>query len=373
MTQANDRRKSLYRPELDVVRFIAFASVFVHHIQPRSDFMPAHASLGAVEVGDGIFNAAGFGLCLFFALSAYLICDLLLRERHATGTVKIGAFYRRRILRIWPLYLLGLLIGVFYALATHYYDKARLLAYLLMAGNWYCMVHGWTANPMLPLWSISVEEQFYLFWPAVARWFSVRKMYLLAGVMILVANGWLVYYGQIHADVDITIWTNSFVQFEMFAAGILLALVLHQRMPQIHAALRWLLFLFWPAAWFVSVYVFHAKARTGSASSLDLTVGYGLAALGSVSLILSLLGLRAELIPRWASYLGRISYGLYVFHSVARVPVMYIPGVQSSPPILPVLLQLALTVALAALSYRFFETPFLRMKARAEVISTRPI
>jgi peptidoglycan/LPS O-acetylase OafA/YrhL len=372
MSEAAAAKKSLYRPELDVVRFLAFLFVFTHHSLPRQEFVSSTMSPAAMKVLVSVANAAGFGLCLFFVLSAYLICDLLLRERNKTGTIRLGAFYKRRILRIWPLYFLGILIG-FLMMHRKGEPTAVFLAFLLMVGNWYCAYVQWGGGPFNQLWSVSIEEQFYLFWPWLSKRLTRGAMYLVCGLMIVTANGWLVYFGQANAPVNTVVWANSFVQFEMFAAGILLALILHQQMPRIGAAWRVLLLLACPVSWFVAVYVFGVKKEIGSATSLNLVIGYALAAAGSVALILSLLGVRRESVPRWASYLGRISYGLYVFHVLAGLLASiflqraHLPGGWRPP------LQLAMTIAIAAVSYRFYETPFLKLKARAEVISTRPI
>lgn len=85
-----------YRPELDAVRFFAFFSVFLFHASNfATRFTTAQEALG---------YSGKFGVCLFFVLSSYLIAELLIRERDQTGTVHIGSFYMRRILRIWPLY-----------------------------------------------------------------------------------------------------------------------------------------------------------------------------------------------------------------------------------------------------------------------------
>src|ERR1700735_4104043 len=112
--ETSDRKaRSFYRPELDAVRFVAFFLVFIHHSFPREpkDF----AVLGnALTV---LVNGAGFGLQLFFVLSAYLVCEILLREKTRTGHVDVGRFYKRRMLRIWPLYFLGLGISLFFILA----------------------------------------------------------------------------------------------------------------------------------------------------------------------------------------------------------------------------------------------------------------
>jgi peptidoglycan/LPS O-acetylase OafA/YrhL len=172
-----------YRPELDVVRFLAFAAIFLHHELPRDVTLQrkgiflGHLSSGAQGILAGTTNAFGFGLALFFMLSAYLIGTLLLREKERYGTVDLRAFYIRRILRIWPLYFFGLAIGCCVAIfvAKQPHDLMLLAAFALMVGNWFSMVWG-MSNPMMPLWSISIEEQFYLFCPVTVKHLSRRGL-----------------------------------------------------------------------------------------------------------------------------------------------------------------------------------------------------
>src|ERR1019366_4208803 len=97
-TRAREQRPVRgYRPELDVVRFLAFLLVFIHHFFPRNG-APAKSSLYLLN---SFANACGMGLCLFFALSAYLITELLLKERETTQVISVKNFYTRRALRIW--------------------------------------------------------------------------------------------------------------------------------------------------------------------------------------------------------------------------------------------------------------------------------
>src|SRR5262245_41344043 len=101
------RATRFYSPELDVLRFFAFFGVFVFHAAPRNTEFYAGAGfpswLSTFLIST--FGAGAYGVDLFFALSAYLITSLLLRERSATGNLDLRGFYIRRILRIWPLYL----------------------------------------------------------------------------------------------------------------------------------------------------------------------------------------------------------------------------------------------------------------------------
>lgn len=95
-SQASGR---FYRPELDVVRFLAFFLVFVNHSLPRGlDSRTAALPAGVAQIIITTGSASSFGLSLFFTLSAYLICELLLREREATGTVLARQFYILRAL-----------------------------------------------------------------------------------------------------------------------------------------------------------------------------------------------------------------------------------------------------------------------------------
>src|SRR5436305_10886285 len=96
-----------YRPELDGLRFFAFLGVFVFHAAPRT--LEFYAAAGyprwLTNLLISVFGAGAYGVDLFFALSAYLITSLMLRERATTGSFDLRSFYVRRILRIWPLYL----------------------------------------------------------------------------------------------------------------------------------------------------------------------------------------------------------------------------------------------------------------------------
>ena len=110
----NNARGSFYRPELDILRFGAFLLVFLHHALPHATIDYFTSDYGifkqAASLLAGIARAGALGVDLFFALSAYLITELLLRERRSHGAIDIRAFYIRRILRIWPLYYFALLI-----------------------------------------------------------------------------------------------------------------------------------------------------------------------------------------------------------------------------------------------------------------------
>jgi peptidoglycan/LPS O-acetylase OafA/YrhL len=142
------KRPRFYRPELDVLRFCAFALVFFWHghiyLNIEARFGPA--TLRTLE--QSFLNFGVFGVDIFFALSAYLITELLLRERSSTGTVQIRNFYLRRSLRIWPLYFAVLLVirPIFQQLVPFDHFRLRYLAaFSALGGNWSVARWGWPA------------------------------------------------------------------------------------------------------------------------------------------------------------------------------------------------------------------------------------
>jgi peptidoglycan/LPS O-acetylase OafA/YrhL len=224
--EANAPRIRFYRPELDLLRFIAFLLVFLHHTLPRGQDACADRLLKQLApAAYASVSACGFGLSIFFTLSAFLICELLLREREASGVIHIRRFYLRRILRIWPLYYfalaLGLAVTVLQGSAAVYATKFGWFSIFL--GAWISAVEGPINNPAVALWSISVEEQFYLVAPWILRFFNRKLLYGFCAAILLSANICLFFLGKASVT-DQHIWFNSFVQFENFAGGVLLCL-----------------------------------------------------------------------------------------------------------------------------------------------------
>lgn len=377
-----------YRPELDLLRFFAFLSVFLHHGLPG--FEPSHhiGRLGPLFGLLAITKQVGsFGVCLFFLLSAYLITELLQRERASTGGIRVRSFYLRRILRIWPLYFSFLFVGVALGAAFPVFriENGRLLAFLLLSGNWYAAVGGCGASPIAPLWSISVEEQFYLIWPWLSKAGS-RAMLWRTSILLLpiswAAIFWLSHNG---ANASRESWVNSLVQFQFFALGSLLALALNGRAPNLRTNSRVMFVLVALLCWYLAQGVFHVKDDSGSGPAASLILGYCSIGVGCVLLFLGFLGMSRRLVPRQLIYLGKISYGLYVFHMVAldcmwklglyRTSTLGALGAVSAVTRL-FLIQttaLALTIALAIASYKFLERPFLRIKQRFSFIESRAI
>jgi len=352
-------RPSFYRPELDLLRLLAFLLVFALH-GPRLTESGANVAQWKASLAY-VFNrlaASGLaGLPLFFFLSSYLITELLLREKERTGVIHLKAFYFRRILRIWPLYFAGVALGVLIGFLKPSFrlDHDEIL-YLATFTAW--LGGAFHGNPFGVLWSVSVEEWFYLVWPSLA---AQGKVFLTRAALIIIPIAPLTLKLFRHG------WYNPVTHFVFFATGGLIAVLLQNRSITISPRMRLTAFA---AGMFLFVMV---RFVDWNASFVYFVVD-----LGCVLVFLSFLGLERPYLPAQLLYLGKISYGLYVFHAAAYVlaaKLLYPLHVRSELVSLVLLygLTLAITVAVAAASYRYFETPFLSLKRRFEFVKSRPV
>jgi peptidoglycan/LPS O-acetylase OafA/YrhL len=370
------RAERFYRPELDALRFFAFLGVFIFHAAPRTmDFYNAAGYphwLSSLLIS--IFGAGAYGVDLFFALSAYLITSLLLRERAATGALDLRGFYVRRILRIWPLYLAFVAFAAIFAalIPGQHLPMKYVVGYSLLAGNWIYSFYGLPASFATPLWTVSIEEQFYLAWPLALRKTSVRTMAAMALGLLVIANAWRVWLAVTAAPVE-RIEYNTFTRLDPIALGILLALFGH-KLPSFTRTQRVALLCGGVVAW-VAVFAFTVTGQALTVTTWRMALGHPIMALASVAVLLSVLGSQNGLLRNKALlYLGKISYGLYVLHEFAHFCAIRL--VHASTPGMVVaqsIVGLALTIVLAAASYRWLESPFLRLKERFAHVQSRPV
>ena len=370
------RAERFYRPELDALRFFAFLGVFIFHAAPRT--MDFYDAAGYPHWLSGLliptFGAGAYGVDLFFALSAYLITSLLLCERAATGALDLCGFYVRRILRIWPLYLAFVAFAAITAkvLPGQVLPIRYVIGYSLLAGNWIYVFYGLPASFATPLWTVSIEEQFYLAWPLALRKASVRTMAAIAVGLLVVANAWRVWLAVTAAPVE-RIEYNAFTRLDPIAFGILIALFGHN-LPAFTRLQRVVLLCGGAATW-IAVYAFTVTSPTLKFTTWQMAIGHPFTALASAAVLLSVLGSQNPFLRTSALlYLGKISYGLYVLHEFAHFCAMRM--VPASTPIGVIgqsLTGLTLTVVLAAASYRWLESPFLRLKERFAHVQSRPV
>lgn len=349
---------ALYFPTLDGLRFVAFMLVFVHHL-PRA----SHPALLFVK------DYGYVGVCIFLTLSAYLLTVILEAEHRRTGTISVRNFLIRRGLRIWPLYVLFVVAMTAYGFATLNWPRlavrcAGLLTFTdnVLSGFWgYCRI-----PCSAHLWTVSLEEQFYLALPfMLATWLRGRR-----SIVPCLAFLWLAFVAARAASVAARmpytfIWT-SVISGDTILVGVLLALVGWKPTTtgaRLSCLGGGLLGLASPA--------FLPPLQVVGPHQVVL---YTTIAAGTGLLLLATLHVPwlAFLGARPLRYLGKISYGLYVFHLLGmKVSHATIERVIGHGWLAHAAGSLAVTMLLAALSYEWLEKPFLGLKARFEVVRTR--
>lgn len=371
-----------YLPNLNGIRFIAAFMVFIHHIEQVKWMM----QVPNVYPHYLMKNSGKLGVGLFFVLSGFLITYLLLRERDQTGTVSVRNFYARRVLRIWPLYLLIVLLATLvlpqwpalfdYRQAkpiTDSYVVPRLALFLFVLPN--LAIDFFTSSYLCsPAWSIGVEEQFYILWPHIMRTkkrLAKAKAVLLYGLgSVIIVGACVVWYQQLTPPSQIVpAFTTIRVLLGQFRISLMLigaaaATLFYRQHPFV---LRW---LFSPAVQIVGYAVLLTMWLTGfQAPGLNLEL-YGLL---FGLLIVNVAGNPKTIIRldnRLFEKLGQISYGIYLYH----IPVIVLL-INVLQPVLPIQtglfytvvlysLSIGITVFIADLSYQYIETPFLRLKNR---------
>ena len=346
-------------PGLDGMRGIAAVVVVACHLNQHF-----HNRLHTPWV---LGEAGPQAVRFFFTLSGFLITYLLREEQAASGGVDVGRFYVRRILRIWPVYYLGLAIAVFviphvvgysdfFRGRAHAPSATTLTLYLCLCPNiaelFYSGILG-----VQQYWSLGVEEQFYLIWPWLMRLPRRSHAWIMGAVVaaklaaLLIAAMWFTSLTPILEDFNV----------ECMAIGGLAAVVLTER-P------RWVEYLraqSWLKLVVICLFVIgiasrslHPLALVGDAivsSALILWVGHAA-------------GPR-WLNARWLVAPGRWSYGIYVYHLIVMIVAATMLGLVLAPGHLYdaaiIVATCGLTVAVSAASSRWFEAPFLRMKPRS--------
>lgn len=325
------------------------------------------------------------GVVFFFVLSGFLITYLLLKEKEVTQGVAIGKFYLRRLLRIWPLYLLIVVLGFLilpYLNAFEVFQQQRymwygfgtqLVLYLCMLPN-LSFAHFNIAIPNIgQAWSIGVEEQFYLIWP----WLIGRSKRIITTILVFLA----VWLGikVVVSLAPIDGWEGmptlkrflGMTKMESMAIGAIGAYVVHRNRT------FWLRWIYHPwiqrLAWLCVVplvylmpmplmQIFHVVE-----SFLFLVIIINVASNPN-----SLVQLRWS----WMDFLGRISYGIYMYHMMIITLVIFLvkgriigfERLTTVQNILVYTLSAGLTIFVAYLSYRFFEMPWMKLKERFTTI-----
>ncbi len=361
-----------YTPALDGIRCYAVLVVAMYHFF--------------------IFAGGWIGVQTFFVLSGFLITALLLEAKTRHKATFFRRFYFRRIVRIFPLYYLYLAVTalgfVLIAIPPEFLD---LWPYLVtFTSNFTRMgVYDRGGEYFVHFWSLAVEEQYYLVWPLIVFALplsGLRRLVvgLLIGVPLLrLLVGELLQGQGLGADQVVrSLGVFPLMQFDAFAAGALLAVLpiaSYVRRPTrlaVAAVSTWVLA---GVAMLVTARFSHVRLPIDSLGHHATLVNYyhvwgnSLTNLASAAVILAAVeGAFASLLAnRLVVHIGRVSYGVYILHlPLHDVLTRLVPYRHSSPTgLLIFVLYFLATVGLATLSYRWFESPFLRLKDKFDASS----
>lgn len=359
----------VYFPNLNGLRFFAaFIVLLGHQEQMKSYYLGMDPYLLVKNPDSG-----QLGVILFFALSGFLITYLLLMEEAKTKTVSVKDFYIRRILRIWPLYYFLILLVFFVLRFIPFFDlphvdvdtaysPRNLILYLLILPN--VVIHA--LESVIPYightWSIGVEEQFYILWPLLMK-FVKKKERLLFGVIIiylLVKFALLPYLQEATESYYIYLFSKVWNKFSIdcMAIGGLFA-VWHYKKRAIlkylyNPVLNWLIVLFVCA-------VFFSTFRLPYVNYEFFAILFGILILNLATNPHPIINFENKVF----NYLGRISYGLYMYHIIAviiSVKLLDYMGIHAWG--VQTCFSLGITVLISTLSYYGFEQRFIQMKGK---------
>jgi peptidoglycan/LPS O-acetylase OafA/YrhL len=334
-----------YIPELQGLRGLAVLAVVIYHCHPRLEGTWMHYA--------SLWGWAGVNL--FFVLSGFLITSILLESRNKKKYFR--NFYGRRALRIWPVYVLVLVVVYLNApwfvgpSITQAIKTAPWLAYIFFVQNLFHL----TLPPALSqTWSLAIEEQYYFLWAPTVRW--LRKPWMLATVLLIAfaSSPLLDHHPWLNP-------THTLIHLDGIALGSLMALGLHT----IQFSRRvWL--------WIGLIATFLGFAATatiaGGTRFLDtaLAIGFGGVVLATIASTGARNPLNAALRRGPLAFYGRISYGLYMIHIAifiyfgwfdARMDQYGIPG-----NLAVVAFRLAACTAAATILWYAFESQILKLK-----------
>lgn len=361
-------------PELDGIRGLAIALVFVFHCLPSTGWRYVDAVLA-------LKHSFWIGVDLFFVLSGFLISGILI-DRHRSPN-RFTAFYARRTLRIFPLYYFALLLlyGVLSfhpKIATALHGTAGAGWFASYGFNvWIAVKGAWPASELLNhFWSLCVEEQFYVFWPFAVyslrvSWFPrLAVITLVAAVLLKVAMVW-------SGAPQVAAFVSMPTRMDAFALGGLAAYA--SRFWNVQAVGR-------AATWLLGIssagIVLVALPHRCLAFDIPSTIFPGstlVAAFFAAFIFLCVhppsawVWLQKLMRARMLRTLGRYSYGIYVYHwliqySVVRLDIL---GWMQHSVWLVFLAVILLTAATAFASYHLIEQPFLRLKHLARFAVNR--
>lgn len=313
-----------YLPPVDGLRTLAFFFVFIHHLGPNEN----------TPIYNRFITCGWVGLDLFFVLSGFLITSILIREKELYGYVSMKKFMMRRILRIWPLYIVTIFLGfVLFPMFGAFGIK-------IFSPKWYTMVNdyfwtfslfignmsfAWKLTIISPifaaLWSAGVEEQFYIAWGCVFSFVkcNLNKLLIFTWVFSILCR--IIIYS--YAEVYQAYYYCTFSHLDPLVLGCLLG-INYQKLKNVNQKASALIFV-------LSLAVF---AILWNSNPLEENMPSNIAVFiySAVSMVLLFFSgitnriLIQILSSKFLVYFAKYTYGMYIFHTFSILVTNKITG-----------------------------------------------
>lgn len=377
------QNNKVYFHNLDGLRFLAFLSVFVSHAVLFFGYNNDSQIFNNLK---RLFFVNGdLGVIFFFVLSGFLLTYLFLQEKKNKGTIDLKFFYKKRIVRIIPVYITAIILGFFVVpvIASLFdsdfpfntqFDIHQILWYLFFAGNLHMSFFSAPNLIVAILWFVAAQEQFYLFWPSIIKYFSTKNIFYST---IFIIIGSFIFRLFFVYNYNITHYFTLSVISDI-AIGALFAYMV-EYMPKIKqkfvdTSRLQILFLYFLIILMIPFKGLLPELFAGDIyrfvyAFLPVIFGllFGLVVMEQTYSNNSLFKLGQS---KALTYLGKISYGLYAYHIVALFVVlafMKMFGVHTKYDDLPtysfvIVSTFILTIIFAQISFKYMEQKFLKFK-----------
>lgn len=364
--------QKIHFQSIDALRFFAFFKVFLLHFPIQGDF----------PIFNYLKSGGGIGVSFFFVLSGFLITYLLTHDKKVKGQINLKNFFMRRSLRIWPLFYLLVIIALF----LPYQFKTDIGFHMVSGGyepNWkysFTFLENYNmlfqdnfpnTTPLPVFWSLCIEEHFYLFWMISIFILPLKRIF---GFLIFcIGFAWIARFAEPFIFHNQMITTNDlFTNMDYFAIGGILGYLAAMQYEKISIKINAI------NIWFKRLYILLVVLivifqndvlpyQTGSIFNIFRPT--------IIAILFTLLvavfipnGSKISIKSKVLNYLGSISYGLYVFHIMfIHISFQYVLNNDLKLDnwtniIINLLFTLGGSILLSALSYHYFEKPFLRLR-----------
>lgn len=362
-------QEKIYFTNLNGIRAISALMVIYSHVEMIKSYFKLDNKFQNIK------HFGELGVMFFFVLSGFLITFLLLKEKEKMGGISYKNFYYRRILRIWPLYYLIVFLSLFVLPNFELFrtvtfnldivDNSKLITiiilFVLLLPN--LLINIYLVPFSTQTWSIGTEEQFYFVWPWVIN--KIKKMFSFLIIIIITYNLILFIFEFIRVENikygKLIYYFFSTLKLDCLAIGSLGALLLYKNNYILKIFKNLIVMII---ALIILIILIYSNTKflflnSTLYSLLFLIVLISLVYNKKLSQIIEF---------KIINYLGKISYGLYMYHQIVIVAVVNILldfGYNESWIIY--LLSILFTVILSMLSFEYFEKPFLNLKNKYSI------